>query len=92
MKGSLQARPSPLGAGQVLADLVIALCLVMVWMWRNATATGRNPWPWIVLTLAAGSCGPVIYLLTQPQDKSVALTHRRYGCVPTTQVLPRREA
>ena len=58
------------GAGQVLADLVISLSLVMVWMWRNATATGRNPWPWLVLTLAAGSFGPLVYLLTQPPDKS----------------------
>jgi hypothetical protein len=49
---------------QVLADLVIALSLVMLWMWRDAKATGRNVWPWIVFTLAAGSFGPLIYLLT----------------------------
>ena len=58
------------GAGQVLADLVISLCLAMVWMWRDAIASGRNPWPWIVLTLAAGSFGPLIYLLTQPKGRS----------------------
>ena len=57
-------------AGQVLADLVISLSLAMVWMWRDATATGRNPWPWIVLTLVAGSFGPLIYLLTQPKGRS----------------------
>lgn len=54
-----------LGGGQVLADLVIALSLVMVWMWRDARASGRNPWPWIAATLALGSFGPLVYLLTR---------------------------
>jgi hypothetical protein len=54
---------------QVLADLVIALVLFLIWMWRDAKVTGRNPWPWIVLTLAAGSFGPLIYLLLAPGPK-----------------------
>lgn len=53
-----------LAAGQVFADLVIALVLVMTWMWRDARAGGRNPWPWIVATLVTGSFGPLVYLLT----------------------------
>lgn len=53
------------GAAQVFADLVIALTIVMVWMWRDARAMGRNPWPWIVATLALGSFGPLVYLLTR---------------------------
>ncbi len=53
------------GAGQVLADLVIALTLVMTWMWRDAKATGRNIWPWFIFTLVMGSFGPLLYLLTQ---------------------------
>lgn len=54
-----------LNAGQILADLVISLTLVTVWMWHDARATGRNIWPWIVVTLALGSFGPLLYLLTR---------------------------
>jgi hypothetical protein len=53
------------GGVQVFADLVIALTLVLAWMWRDAKATGRNVWPWILFTLAAGSFGPLLYLLTR---------------------------
>lgn len=53
------------GAGQVFADLVIALTLSMTWMWHDATSRQRNPWPWMAVTLALGSFGPLIYLLTR---------------------------
>lgn len=58
------------GAGQVLADLTIALCLVAMWMWRDAKATRRTIWPWIVLTVVAGSFGPLIYLLTRKRAEN----------------------
>jgi Terpene cyclase DEP1 len=53
------------GAGQVLADLAIALMLVLTWMVRDARQTGRRFWPWMLFTLAAGSFGPLLYLLTR---------------------------
>lgn len=53
------------GGIQVLLDLAIALALVLVWLWRDARARGSSPWPWVALTLAAGSFGPLLYLLTR---------------------------
>lgn len=54
-----------LAGAQVMADLVIALGLVLTWLWQDARARGRNPLPWVLLTLAAGSFGPLVYLLTR---------------------------
>ena len=48
---------------QVLIDLVIALSIFLVWMWNDAKSAGRNPLPWLLLTLALGSIGALIYLL-----------------------------
>lgn len=61
------------GAGQVFADLVIALVLVLIWIWHDAKATGRNPWPWVIATLALGSFGPLIYLLTRKSSNESAI-------------------
>lgn len=52
------------GSMQIFADLVIALTLVLVWMWRDAKSNGRNIWPWIVITLVAGSFGPLLYFIS----------------------------
>lgn len=54
---------------QVLADLSVALSLVLAWLWKDARDHARNPYPWIVLTLAAGSIGPLLYLLSAPRGK-----------------------
>lgn len=58
------------GAAQVFADLVIALVLTLVWMRADAVKTNRNFWPWLVLTLATGSFGPLMYLLLRKPDQT----------------------
>lgn len=50
---------------QVLIDLVIACLLLCSWMVLDGRRQGRNPWPFVALTLAAGSFGPLLYLLLQ---------------------------
>jgi hypothetical protein len=64
--GILEPHFKTFGAGQVLADLAIALSLMLVWMWRDAKDKGRSFLPWFVLTLIFGSFGPLLYLITQP--------------------------
>lgn len=58
---------SPAG-WQVFTDLVIALLLILLWLVPDARSKGRNPWPWVVITLAAGSFGPLLYLATSKAD------------------------
>jgi hypothetical protein len=53
------------GAGQVFADLVILAVLSCFWMHGDAPTRGLSAWPFIVLTLAAGSFGPLAYLLVR---------------------------
>ena len=68
--GIIEPHFKTFGAGQVFADLVIALTLVMMWIWRDARSCGRNPWPWLVATVLLGSFGPLVYLLTRSKLKS----------------------
>ena len=50
---------------QVLVDLVIVCVLAILWMLRDAKTSGVNPWPFIAITLAAGSFGPLFYLVAR---------------------------
>jgi len=54
---------------QVFTDLIISLSLVMLWLWRDAQRNQRSVWPWLLVTLAAGSFGPLLYLLTAKKSK-----------------------
>ncbi|OWQ85099.1 hypothetical protein CDN99_23115 [Roseateles aquatilis] len=56
-----------LGGRQAVADLMIACVLLLGFLWRDARQHGRRFWPYAVLTLAAGSFGPLLYLLLAPR-------------------------
>jgi len=56
-----------LGSRQALADLLIACVLLLGFLWRDAQQQGRRFWPYAVLTLSAGSIGPLLYLLLAPK-------------------------
>jgi len=53
------------GLRQVFADLAILAILACVWMVRDARASGLNAWPFVVITLVAGSFGPLFYLIVR---------------------------
>lgn len=57
-------------------DLVLALGLVMAWMVVDARARGTSVVPYLILTVALGSVGPLLYLLRRP-DESTADEHGR---------------
>ncbi len=55
-------------------DLCLALTLIVVWMWRDAGARGVSPLPYVLLTLAAGSAGPLLYLIRREGAEPVGRT------------------
>ncbi|HEU6455782.1 MAG TPA: DUF2834 domain-containing protein [Roseateles sp.] len=64
--GIWQAGLANWGAAQVLADLVMMSLVVLFLLQRDARAQGRRLWPYALITLAAGSFGPLLYLLLAP--------------------------
>ncbi len=61
------------GAAQVFTDLVIACLLACIWMVNDAKKQNLPAWPFVALTLAAGSFGPLVYLLIR-ESRSRKLT------------------
>jgi len=53
---------------QIFVDLVLALCIILWWMVRDARTRGISPIPFVVLTLALGSIGPMLYLIRRAAD------------------------
>ena len=49
----------------VMVDLTIALSMVLGWVYFDAKKRGVSPWPYIVLTLATGSMGTLLYILVR---------------------------
>ncbi len=44
-------------------DLTIALGLILLWMGKDAQERGISPLPYVLLTVALGSVGPLLYLI-----------------------------
>jgi hypothetical protein len=72
--GIWQAGMASVGAWQVLLDLVVMSFITLGFIWRDAKRTGRTVWPFALLTIAAGSFGPLLYLLL---SRSPAPAHGR---------------
>lgn len=54
----------------ITTDLTIALGMVSVWLWRDARARGISPYPFLIMTLALGSAGPLLYLALKSMNQS----------------------
>lgn len=61
--GIFGAATASSGAIQVFVDLVIVCFLACVWMFADGHKRNLNPWPYIVITVLAGTFGPLLYLL-----------------------------
>ena len=53
------------GGAQVFTDLVIVAVLACIWMSNDARERGLPAWPFIVITVFAGSFGPLLYLVAR---------------------------
>jgi hypothetical protein len=50
---------------QIFTDLAIMCVLASIWMVLDARAQGLPAWPFILITVAAGSFGPLLYLVAR---------------------------
>jgi hypothetical protein len=53
-------------------DLAIALVLILVWMGDDARERKVSAIPYILITLALGSVGPLLYLIRRFDDRTEA--------------------
>jgi hypothetical protein len=51
-------------------DLTIALVLILIWMGDDARERRVSALPYLVLTLALGSVGPLLYLIRRFADRA----------------------
>ncbi len=71
--GIWQAGMASIGAWQLLVDFIITSFILLGFIARDAKATGRAVWPYALITLAAGSFGPLLYLLLAPRGSGARL-------------------
>lgn len=78
--GILRPHFTSWGEVQVFVDLVILGVLACIWLARDARASGLSAWPFVILTLAAGSFGPLAYLMVREvRDAARPTSHRDAG-------------
>ena len=70
--GLFRLATSSFGTIVLTTDMVIALTLVAIWMGRDANERGVSAIPYLILTLALGSIGPLLYLLVRLGSESPA--------------------
>ncbi len=61
--GILEPHFQSWGGAQVFVDLVIVCVLACIWMVNDAPSRGLSAWPFVLITLVAGSFGPLTYLV-----------------------------
>lgn len=61
------------GGAQVFVDLVIVGVLACIWMSHDAREHGLSAWPFVLITLVAGSFGPLLYLVVRELRSSARL-------------------
>ena len=60
--GILRPHFQSYGGAQVFTDLVIMCVLGCIWMGIDSRQSGVPAWPFVLITILAGSFGPLLYL------------------------------
>ena len=76
LTGIFEPHVTQWGPTQVFAGLVIMALITIGWMVRDARQRGLPAWPFVVLTLAAGSIGPLTYLTVRAWRAGAAVNCR----------------
>ena len=63
---------SNLASLTVMVDLVISLTIIMVYLGNDAKERGFSALPYLLLTLAFGSVGPLLYLIRRVGNHDVS--------------------
>lgn len=70
--GILEPHFQSWGGAQVFVDLVIVAVLASIWMSKDARERGLSAWPFILITVFAGSFGPLLYLVVRELRSTAA--------------------
>ena len=60
---ALEFGSNSMWGAQILIDFLVALSVALGWVIADARKRGMVYWPYVLLTLTAGSIGPLAYLI-----------------------------